>query len=118
MEDHLDTILYLVIGIFYVIFSNSKKYVTEGMPEEGLPPSPGGPVWEGDWDEASDITVRNQEEVVQATPASFLRTQATDTPTSVKSEPASKTSSTKRILSRYTGWKKAMIMSEILRPHT
>lgn len=120
MEDHLDTLLYLLIGILYAIFSASKKFITEESPGERLPPSTPAPAWQDDWDEEVEIVAPTQEEAVQAPLAPpILHAQAIPSiPSQDKPLAVSKQPSIERFLSRYKGWKRAVIISELLRPPT
>ena len=119
MEDHLDKILYLIIGIAYMIFSKSKNRNTEQPPEADMPEDllpPAAPAT--DWIDAG-------EQAVQEAPATTLYPQATRTkasPTPVHPKPHNTSQKQpqpqiKRLLSQYSGWKKAMIMHELIRPH-
>ena len=120
MEDHLKTILYLVGGVIYFLLTNTRgrkaeQPPAEDMPEDLLPPAAPAP----DWVDAG-------EQAVQEAPATTLYPQATGTkasPTPVHPKPHNTPQKQpqpkiERVLSRYSGWKKAMIMHELLRPHT
>ena len=124
MDENFTKLLSLIIGIAYMVFSHSRNRPAEepmedAMPDEDLLP-PEAPA--SDWIEA-------WEEVPEASPISTpypSTTVATPSPAPARAKPPSMPPAATppppqravaRVLSRYKGWKKAVVMSEIIRPH-
>ena len=113
MEDHFDKILYLIIGILYIIFSHSNKHAPEEQPieeaEDTLPPLPSASDWGDRWDQRRETTTPVWDKKIEIAPAPNLQPKP-----ALPLKPATTT----RRLNRYNGWKKAIVMSEILRPYS
>ena len=124
MEDFFVKIFFLIIiSAVPAILRHLKKLDTEEQPaedrpEDFLPPSASEPNW-GD----------AGEEAAQEVPPNTLYPQATTTPTAsspvhpkLHSTPQAASQKTvqpkiDRVLRRYSGWKKAIIMHELIRPY-
>lgn len=112
MEDRFDKIFYLVISIIYMVFSYIKKNApkeqpTAQMTQDTLPPLPAALDWESPW-----------KEVLQKTPAPARYTQQPIPSTNISRQPVThQQPKIERVLNRYTSLKKAIVMSEIIRPY-
>ena len=115
MEDGLDKLFYLLISIIYAIFSYSKKQARKEPPEVSLPPDTTVPNWKDDWDEEVAMTTPAWEEAIQETPAPIHHPPTV--PVQPRPPAARRQPKTERVLGRYSGWKKAAVMSEIMRPY-
>ncbi len=115
MEKDLYKLLYLLISIIYAIFNYHKKRTRQETPETPLPPSTAVP----DWDEELEMATPAWKEVPEEAPA-LTHDQPAITPVvSVQSKPSTTRRQPKieRVLDRYKGWKKAAVMSELIRPY-
>ena len=122
MEDHFDKLLYLVVGLIYFFLKNSnsrnadKPTVTDKP--SGQQPAPVARTnWPDTWvDEA-------QEEPVVKKP--LLQTAIKEVsphpghaPTTRLAAPQLTDKKIDRVLRRYGGWQKALIMGELIQPYS
>lgn len=105
MEDGFDKLLYLVISILYAIFTYSKKRTRRESPETHLPPSTTAPAWEEAVKKETPLPVHY---ATVKTPSASILPSA---PSAAQQPPK------KRILGRYKGWKKAVVMGEVMRTY-
>lgn len=115
MEEHLDKIVYLIIAFVYTIFSHGRKRDTAVPPakdgaEDLLPPSV--PAWGATQEKPATTPYP------QATPPALspVYPQPHSTPKAAAQQQSQPTKD--RVLSRYSGWKRAIVMQEIMRPPT
>ena len=116
-------LLYLVGGIVYVVFFQEKT--RKEASKTPLPPSTEASNWEeefvmprspvDDWGKAAVITTSAEEETIEEAPTQL------DAPLAAAVQPPSSNIRSRpkieRVLGRYSGWKKALVMSEIMRPY-
>lgn len=119
MEDGFDKLLYLLISILYAIFSYGKKRTRQKPDEIPLPPSTAAPDWEDDWDEEIEMITPAWEETVEEAHASIHHPPAITSAFPVQPKPSAVQSQPKieQVLGRYKGWKKTVVMSELIRPY-
>jgi hypothetical protein len=122
MGDYFDNLIYLVVGIIYLVISNAKnrkeedKKLVADRPSERLPAPTASTGESGTWrHELQETPVRKP----------WLHTSILKVPPrpihSTTSQPAGRRPSVKkidRVRYRYGGWKKAIIMGEVIRRHS
>ncbi|MEL6606908.1 MAG: hypothetical protein AAFP88_01495 [Bacteroidota bacterium] len=120
MEKDLYKLFYLLVSIIYAIFRRREKHTHQEPTETPLPTSTATPDWEGDWDEEIEMATPDWEEAVEKEIPLPVHYATAKTP-SASVMPSTSSSSQhplkKRILGRYKGWKKAMVMGEVMRPY-
>jgi len=121
MEDHFDKLLYLVVGIIYFFLNKAKnrdadeRPVTD-KPSERRPAPTTSTDWADTWrNDAQEAPVKRpllQTSIAKVLPSPVhsSTTQPTD------QQPRGK--KIDRVLRRYSGWKKAMIMGELIQPYS
>jgi hypothetical protein len=121
MEDHFDKLLYLVVGVVYFFLNKAKNRDAGEQPMTDHPPkyrpAPAASTdWENTW--ASDT----QEAPVEK---SLLQTSIAKRPLLPEHHTATHPAAQKpqgkkidRVLRRYGGWKKAVIMGELIQPYS
>lgn len=122
MEDHFDTLLYLIVGVIYLVFNNAKssnankKTVIDTPSKHQQAPTAGThwpDTWEGEAHKAP--VVKNPlapTDIKKVSPYPIHHTPpqpATQQPSGKKID---------RVLRRYSSWKKAVIMAELIQPYT
>lgn len=120
MEDYFDKLLYLVVGFIYFFLGNAKRSNTEKQIAEDRPPrTPTVPAAESDWGNTWEDQTREEptkklrwQPIVRE--ALCLPTQRATTQLANQQWPKQQIN---RTLHRYGGWKKAVIMSELIRPY-
>ena len=120
MEEYFDKLLYLVVGIIYFALTNVKKQNTEERPATNTPSVP--PATPAARTDRVDMQGNQIQYVPQSAPlpqTSIAKTplclaHSTSTQSSIQQRPGKKT---ERIFHQYRGWKKAIIMSELIQPY-
>ncbi len=122
MEDHFDTLLYLIVGIIYLVFNNAKssnadKKTVIDMPSKHQQAPTAGANWPSTWEgEAHKAPVvkkpLSQTAIKKVSPYPVHHPPLQPT----TQQPSGK--KIDRVLRRYSGWKKAVIMAELIQPYT
>jgi hypothetical protein len=121
MEDYFDNLIYLVVGIIYLVINKTKnrkedKKLVADRPSEQRPVPAASTGEPGTWrHELQETPIRKP----------WLQTSIPKVPPytihSTTSQPAGQRPSVKkvdRVRCRYGGWKKAIIMGEVIRRHS
>ena len=119
MEDHFDKLLYLIVGLIYFFLNHARSSDTEKQTIEDRPSGPQTvPTTNTDWS-------NTWEDKTQKAPIRKFRPQPITkkkpslpvhhtTQLATQKQPGQKIN---HALRRYSGWKKAIIMSELIRPY-
>ena len=122
MGDHFETLLYLVVGVIYFLIKNVKSRDVE---KETIPhqPSKHQPTLADDGIDRAKTWRNDTQETPLAKP--FLRTDvkkvlprvvhSTNAQLATHHPPSKKT---ERLLYRHSGWRKAIIMGELIQPYS
>jgi len=122
MEDHFETLLYLVVGVVYFLINNTKSRDVE---KETLPhrPSKHQPTLADDSIDGAKTLRNDTQETLVAKP--LLRTDVKKVlPRAVHSTHAQLATQQfpspkkERLLYRQNGWRKAIIMGELIQPYS
>lgn len=120
MEDYVDKLIYLVVGIVYFLIKNSNDRSVDHQPGEdhpanhpSAPTSSVGPpsTWDREAPQAPLTKVPLQRIGLES---GSLHPGHTPPAAQTTQQPTDREIS--RTLCRYSGWKKAVIMSEIIQP--
>ncbi len=121
MEDHFDKLFYLIVGAIYFFLKSSNSRNTDQEPMKSKPfehqPTPTADTdWSDTWaNETQKVPVSRKpllktaiKEVLPYPDHASTTRLSTPQPTDRKRD---------RVLRRYNGWKKAIVMSELIRPY-
>jgi hypothetical protein len=120
MKDHFDTLIYLVVGVIYLMIKNAKsgnddqKTVIDKPFEH--PPAPKTRTnWANTWeDKAPKVPAARKNLLQPVTKKESLYPAHRATPQLATQQPPGK--KIDRVLRRYSSWKKAVIMVEFFHP--
>jgi len=121
MEDHFDKLLYLIVGVIYLFLNNSKssnadKKTMVGTPSEHQPAPTTDKNWPNTWEEKAPKARGIQKPWTQTVVKEMSPSPVRHTiPQLATQQPPSK--KTDRVLRRYSNWKKAIIMAELIQPY-
>jgi secreted Zn-dependent insulinase-like peptidase len=120
MKDHFDTLIYLVVGVIYLMIKNARsgnddKKTVVDKPLEYQPAPKTRTNWANTWEDKASKAPAARKNLSQTVTekASLYATQRT-TPQLASQQPPSK--KIDRVLRRYSSWKKAVIMIELFHP--
>ena len=122
MEDHFDKLLYLVVGVIYFYLHKAKNRNAEKQTIPDTPSErPSAPTtstdWENTWgNDAQNAPVKKPlRQTAMAAKRPLLPEHNTATYPAAQQLHGKKIDS---VLRRYGGWKKAMIMHELIQPYS
>ena len=121
MEDHFDKLLYLIVGIVYLFLNKAKnrddeKRAMPSQPSEHQPASTASVDGPSTWKDGNSKRPGRQplfKTSIEKMPPRPVRNAAAQRAT--QQLPSKKTG---RVLRRYSGWRGAMIMSELIQPYS
>jgi hypothetical protein len=122
MEDHFDKLLYLVIGVIYLLFfnnaksDNASKRTEADEPSEHQPAPTANPNWTNTWENKAPRAPVERKTLPRAVTkkASPYPVHRSTSQLATQQLPPSR--KIDRVLHRYSGWKKAVIMAELIQP--
>lgn len=120
MEDHFDTLLYLVVGIIYLIIKKAKsgdddEKTVVYKPSEHQTATKTRTNWASTWEDKAPRAPAVRKDLSQiVTKQASLYPAHRTTPQLATQQPPSK--HIDRVLRRYSSWKKAVIMVELFHP--
>jgi hypothetical protein len=121
MKDHFDTLLYLVVGAVYLYLKkaknrNAEKQTIPDTPSEPLPAPTTSTDWRDAWRNDTQEALVKKPLLQTAIAKRPLPAEHHTTPHPAAQQPHGK--KIDRVLRRYGGWKKAIILGELIQPYS
>jgi hypothetical protein len=122
MKDHFDTLIYLVVGVIYLMINNAKssnddKKTEVDKPSEHQPAPTSRTNWTSTWEDKAPKAPAARKILSQTvTKKASLHPVHRTTPQLAPQQPPIRKIDS--VLCRYSSWKKAVIMVELFHPRT